>query len=72
MATEKMLSELEVAVRLGVSHRTIRRIRDEGKISYTRVGASVQYTEDDVENYLASQRVEAGAKRPRRSTRKAS
>lgn len=76
-ATGKMLTELEAAVRLGVSHRTMRRIREEGRIGYTRIGAgerpSVHYTEDDIADYLAGNRVEVSPQKARKArARKAS
>jgi predicted site-specific integrase-resolvase len=71
MATENMLSELAAAVRLGISQRTMRRIREEGRISYTRIGAgerpSVYYTEDDLQTYLANNRVEVAPLKSRKT-----
>ncbi|MEV8372970.1 helix-turn-helix domain-containing protein [Kribbella sp. NPDC056861] len=72
-----MLNETELAARLGVSHRTVRRIRAQGRISYSRVGAgtqgSVQFSEDDIAQYLASNRFEVTSPKPvRKPRRKAS
>jgi len=35
-----------------IATRTAQRWRDEGKISYSQVGAKIYYTQDDIESFL--------------------
>ncbi|WP_442917889.1 helix-turn-helix domain-containing protein [Magnetovibrio sp. PR-2] len=53
-----LFTEHEVAERLRRSIDTIRRERDRKRIGYTEIGKRIFYTEDQVIEYLHSQRVE--------------
>lgn len=53
-----LLTEHEVAERLRRSVHTVRRERKRGYIGYTRIGSHIFYTEDQLAEYLANQRVE--------------
>lgn len=46
-----------------IAARTAQRWRDEGKISYSKVGAKIYYTRDDVESFLKNHYNESFANR---------
>jgi succinate dehydrogenase/fumarate reductase-like Fe-S protein len=46
-----------------IHSRTAQRWRDEGKISYSQVGAKIYYTQDDIESFLRNHYNEAFANR---------
>jgi excisionase family DNA binding protein len=51
-----LLTEAEAAARLGISPRTLRKIRTDGEIRYVRPSPrKVYYTEGDCAEYLARQ-----------------
>ena len=62
----KLLSRLEAAERLGVSHDTLDRLRAEGKIAYIqrKPGGKVQITEEAIAEYLARATHQAEPVRP--------
>lgn len=51
----KLLTRLEAAERLGISHDTLDRLRMEGKIAYIqhKPGGKVQIPEDAIDEYIA-------------------
>lgn len=51
----KLLTRLEAAERLGISHDTLDRLRAEGKIAYIqhKPGGKVWITEDAIAEYIA-------------------
>lgn len=46
-----------------IAARTAQRWRDEGKISYSQVGAKIYYTQDDIETFLKNHYNESFANR---------
>ena len=55
------LNENQVAERLGVSVKLLRKHRQEGKgLPYVKVGARVLYAEPEVVEYLQKHRIETG------------
>lgn len=56
MTAPALLTEAEAAARIGVSPRTLRKLRADGKIRYVRPSPrKVYYTEGDCAEYLARQ-----------------
>lgn len=52
--SEKWLTNKEVCELLGVSPRTLQRYRDEGRIAFSQIGATIRYKASDVEQFLRS------------------
>lgn len=48
----KFFTEAEVARRYRITRPTIRKMRDEGKIDFIRVGKSIRYPEHVIEGIL--------------------
>jgi excisionase family DNA binding protein len=59
--TDKLLTVEEAADRLGTSPRFVRRLIDERRIAYVKVGRHVRIAEADLAGFVASGRVEASA-----------
>ena len=53
---ESLLSYKDVAKRLGVSERTVKRLKSKRKLPFVMVSSRVLFKPDDVERYIASQR----------------
>lgn len=53
---EGLLSGAAVARWLGVSHRTVMRLRDRGELHPYRVGRQLRYAPADVRRYLGADR----------------
>jgi hypothetical protein len=51
-----LITEPDADTWLGVSPRTMRTLRSEGKISYVLVRSRVRYTIDDLQRYVEGQR----------------
>ncbi|HYY78706.1 MAG TPA: helix-turn-helix domain-containing protein [Actinomycetes bacterium] len=51
----------EAADRLGTSVRFVRRLIAERRIAYRKLGSYVRFHPDDVAEYVAAHRVEAGS-----------
>ena len=49
---ERYLTNAEVCDLLKVSRRTLQRNRDEGRIAFSQVGATIRYKAADVERFL--------------------
>lgn len=49
---EQYLTNAEVCDLLKVSRRTLQRYRDEGRIAFSQVGATIRYKAADVERFL--------------------
>ena len=49
---ERYLTNAEVCDLLKVSRRTLHRYRDEGRIAFSQVGATIRYKAADVERFL--------------------
>ena len=49
---ERYLTNAEVCDLLKVSRRTLQRYRDEGRIAFSQVGATIRYKAADVERFL--------------------
>ena len=49
---ERYLTNAEVCDLLKVSRRTLQRYRDEGRIAFSQVGATLRYKAADVERFL--------------------
>lgn len=47
----------EVAERLGVSLRTVRRLIEAGELPVHRIGRAVRISEDDLERFVATRRI---------------
>lgn len=52
------LSIKQAAAQLAVSGRLLYKLVDEGKIASYRIGSAVRISEEDLESYLASRRLE--------------
>jgi len=52
---EAMLNKYDVSERLGVSHRTVTRLIDAGKIRAFKIGQQVRIRERDLDAYIAAQ-----------------
>ncbi|NVN30598.1 helix-turn-helix domain-containing protein [Endobacter medicaginis] len=50
----RLMKEREVAVELGVSIDTVRRLRKRGEIGHTKIGDRLRYTPEHVQAYLAA------------------
>lgn len=50
-----LLSSAEAAVVLGVSTRTVERLRANGRIGFTKIGTTVYLSRADVDEYLTSE-----------------
>ena len=60
---KKLLTRDEAAEYLGISLRTLDRLRAEGKTSFVRLGGKIAYLREDLDAYIDRCRVEA--ERPR-------
>jgi excisionase family DNA binding protein len=58
---DKLLTWDEVAERLGTTPRHVRRLVFERRIAYRKLGNYVRFHPDDLAEYVAAHRVEAGA-----------
>lgn len=63
-----LLSPEDVAERLGISTRTLRRLTSAGEIAYVLVGARKRFREVDVEEYLSRNAVPVQEKEKEVST----
>lgn len=52
--SEKWLTNKQVCELLSVSSRTLQRYRDEGRIAFSQIGATIRYKASDVELFLRS------------------
>lgn len=50
--SERWLTNKQVSELLDVSPRTLQRYRDEGRIAFSQIGATIRYKASDVENFL--------------------
>jgi excisionase family DNA binding protein len=57
--TGKLLTVNETADRMGVSERMIRRLIEERRIAYSKIGKHIRIAEADIDAYLEAARVEA-------------
>ena len=64
---DRLLTVADVAERLNTTPRHVRRLVFERRIAYRKLGSYVRFHPDDVAEYVAAHRVEAGvvADRPR-------
>ena len=58
---ERLLTVAEAAERLNTSPRHVRRLVFERRIAYRKLGNYVRFHPDDLAEYAAAHRVEAGA-----------
>jgi excisionase family DNA binding protein len=56
---DQLLTPQEAADRLGTSLRFVRRLVFERRITYRKLGRYIRFHPDDVEAYIAANRVEA-------------
>jgi excisionase family DNA binding protein len=57
---ENLFSEVEAAAYLKMSYSKLRLyVRPQNKIAFHRLGSSIRYTIEDLENYITKNRVEA-------------
>jgi excisionase family DNA binding protein len=61
---DRLLTPEDVAERLNVSLRFVRRLCHERRLAYVKVGRLVRFNETDVRTWLAEHRVEAKANGP--------
>jgi len=54
--TKRLLTVEEVAKRLSVALRTVRRLIDRGELPAHRIGRMVRISEDDLERYIRGSR----------------
>ena len=59
--TDKLLTTEEAAERLNITPRHVRRLVFERRIAYRKLGNYVRFHPDDLAEYVAAHRVEAGA-----------
>ena len=57
--TEDLIDAEQLAARLGVSKRYVRRMIEERRIPFHKIGRYVRFRPTDVDDYLASRRVES-------------
>jgi excisionase family DNA binding protein len=57
----RWLSTKEASARLGVTLRSLYRFIDEGALSAYRFGRVIRLTENDVERFITSSRIEPGS-----------
>lgn len=57
---DKLLTVAEVAERLSTTPRHVRRLVFERRIAYRKLGTYVRFHPDDVSEFVAAHRVEAG------------
>jgi excisionase family DNA binding protein len=60
-SADRLLTPQEAAERLGTSPRFVRRLVFERRIAYCKLGRYVRFHPDDVDEYIAANRVEVGA-----------
>jgi excisionase family DNA binding protein len=58
---DRLLTVAEVAERLNTTPRHVRRLVFERRIAYRKLGSYVRFHPDDVAEYVAAHRVEAGS-----------
>jgi len=58
--TDKLLTTEEAAERLNITPRHVRRLVFERRIAYRKVGRYVRFHPDDLAEYVAAHRVQAG------------
>ncbi len=56
-AAELLLDIAQLAERLGVTERFVRRLVEERRIPFLKIGKFVRFHPDDVERWIAHQRV---------------
>lgn len=56
MTAPALLTEAEAAEALRVCTRTLRKARNEGKLSYVLIGRAVRYTMSDLESFIEASR----------------
>jgi excisionase family DNA binding protein len=59
--TEGLLTPQQAAERLGTPLRFVRRLVEERRIGYTKIGRYVRFSPADLEAFIAAGRVEVGA-----------
>ncbi len=58
MATAQVLLDItQLAERLGVSERFVRRLVEERRIPFLKIGKYVRFDPDDVDRWIARQRI---------------
>ena len=58
MATTQVLLDItQLAERLGVSERFVRRLVEERRIPFLKIGKYVRFDPDDVDRWIAHQRI---------------
>jgi len=58
--TDKLLTPEEVAERLNITPRHVRRLVFERRIAYRKLGRYVRFHPDDLAEYVAAHRIQAG------------
>jgi excisionase family DNA binding protein len=58
---DRLLTVAEAAERLNTTPRHVRRLVFERRIAYRKLGSYVRFHPDDLAEYVATHRVEAGA-----------
>jgi excisionase family DNA binding protein len=52
--SKSIYSNEELAIKLEVSKKTLKKWRDEGKIAFTKIGRKIFYTQDELSDFLKS------------------
>ena len=60
-AAAELIGIDQLAARLGVSERFVRRLVDERRIAFHKIGRYVRFDPDDVDDWIARSRVEERA-----------
>ena len=70
MTAPALLTEPEAAEALRVCTRTLRKARQDGRLTYVLIGRSVRYTMEDLQSFIEASRQDAQPceKPPRRVT----
>lgn len=68
MTVQALLTEAEAAEALRLCPRTLRKARQEGKLSYVLIGRAVRYTMRDLESFIEASRQDTrSCERPTRT-----
>ena len=59
MTAPALLTEAQAAEALQLCTRTLRKARQEGKLSYVLIGRAVRYTMDDLHGFIEASRQDA-------------
>jgi excisionase family DNA binding protein len=61
LAAVALLRESEVAAQLGLSARTVRKLRAAGDIEYILIGRTIRYSVDDINRFIADRKTKCAS-----------